>query len=449
MTKLDKVYREILARAPEHDFDPTLGRVHRALDLLGEPQRAYQVIHVAGTNGKTTTARVAESLVRAHGLRTGLFTSPHLAQVSERIAIDGEPIGEDAFLEAWRLVEPVVAMVDAESRAATPPGPAMSFFEVLTVLGFVAFADAPVDVAVVEVGMGGVWDATKVVASQVQVITPVARDHTKWLGQDIAEIAREKAGIIGSGPVFIGRQRDDVAAVLEKAVLDAGATAYWQGENSFDVVAREIAVGGQMVTLRGLGGEYRELFLPLHGAHQADNAACALAAVECLLAEPGRPLGPDLVEEGLAEVKSRGRLEVVANSPTVLVDAAHNYAGAEALAQAVTETFPFDLVGLVGILDDKDAEAILGALEPVLDQVVVTASSSPRAIPPRQLGQVACDVFGEDRVEVVERLDDALARAMDLAALAAGNAPGPLAPGVLATGSITLVAEVRTLLRAP
>ncbi|MDR2567059.1 MAG: dihydrofolate synthase [Bifidobacteriaceae bacterium] len=440
--QLQAVYREILKRAPEHDFAPTLDRVRAAVDMLGDPQRAYRVIHVAGTNGKTSTARIAESLVRSHGLRTGLFTSPHLSSVRERIAIDGEPIGRAAFLDAWSLVSSIVDLVDQRSEAAG--GPKMSFFEVLTVLALVAFADAPVDVAIVEVGMGGVWDATNVVESTVQAITPISRDHEQWLGSSLEEIASEKAGIIRTRAV-IGHQPPVVARVLEEALISAGAAGYWLGRD-FEVLGRDLAVGGQVVRLRGLAGEYEEAPLRLFGAHQADNAALAVAAVELLMSDAVDPLPGAAYVEGLDEAVSPGRIEVARQSPTVLVDAAHNVAGAEALAEAVEEAFPFRLVGLVGVLDDKDAEGLLGVLEPILQQVVITRSSSPRAVEPEVLGAVAREVFGEDRVEVVHRLDDALVRAIELAEIDSEGAPGPLATGVLATGSVTIAAEVRILL---
>ncbi|MDR3107882.1 MAG: dihydrofolate synthase, partial [Bifidobacteriaceae bacterium] len=344
------VYREILKRAPEHDFEPTLDRMLAAMELLGDPQRTYKTIHVAGTNGKTSTARIAESLVRAHGLRTGLMTSPHLASVRERIAIDGQPISRAAFLDAWSLVGPVVDLVD--QRSAATGGPKMSFFEVLTVLGFVAFADAPVDVAVIEVGMGGAWDATNVVESSVQVITPISRDHERWLGSSLESIAAEKAGIIRDRAV-IGRQPAPAAEVLEETLIAKGATGYWL-DRDFEVLGRGVAVGGQVIRLRGLAGEYEEVPLALFGTHQADNAALAAAAVELLMSDAADPLPGAAYREGMETAASPGRLEVVRQGPTVLVDAAHNVAGAEALVAALDEAFPFRLIGLVGVLEDKD-----------------------------------------------------------------------------------------------
>jgi dihydrofolate synthase/folylpolyglutamate synthase len=439
------IYRQLLDRAPEDHVVPTRSRVEAAVDLLGQPQRTYKVIHVAGTNGKTSTARIAESLIRAHGLRTGRFTSPHLRSFTERIAIDGQSIEPAALIDAWSQVAPVVDLVD--QRSAADGEPPMNFFEVLTVLAFVAFADAPVDVAIVEVGLGGTWDATNVVDSTVQIITPISRDHEDLLGSSLESIAGEKAGIISSR-VVIGHQPPAVAEVLREAVTKASATAHWLGQD-FAVVSRDLAVGGQLVGLRGLAGRYEEVFLPLFGQHQADNAALAVVAVELLMSDAVEPLPASVYVEGVETVTSPGRLEVVANSPTVLVDAAHNVGGMQALVEALDEAFPVGLIGLVGVLKGKDAEGLLGVLEPVLRRVVVTRSTSPRAIDPEELAEVAREVFGPDRVEVVQRLDDGLVRAMDLAVGDSPDMPGALASAVIATGSVTIAGEVRTLLHRP
>jgi dihydrofolate synthase/folylpolyglutamate synthase len=370
----------------------------------------------------------------------------------ERIAIDGEPIRPEAFVEAWVQVGPVIDLVDAQS--ANDGGPPVSVFEAYTLLAFVAFADAPVDVAVVEVGMGGSWDATNVVTSDVQVITPIARDHEDWLGTDLAGIAAEKAGILGSRAV-IGLQSEVVAQVLTEAVTEHGGTAWWAGAH-LGVTAREAGVGGQMVTLHGIGGSYPDVWLPFLGRHQAENAALALAAVELLLGEPGAtaagPAAPatalsiDTVRDGFAAATSPGRLEVVRSSPLVVVDAAHNPAGAEALADALAEIFPAPMIALVGVLEGKDAAGILGALEPVVAGVVVTQSLSPRALDAHILAEIAAEVFGPEDVEVEDRMDRALARAIERADALSPNVPGFLAPGVLATGSVSVAGEVRLLL---
>ncbi|WP_062309970.1 bifunctional folylpolyglutamate synthase/dihydrofolate synthase [Demequina rhizosphaerae] len=436
-----EIYAHIVSRNPEHDFEPTIDRVRDACDLLGSPQQAYKVIHLTGTNGKTSTARMAESLVREHGLRTGLFTSPHLTSVRERIQIDGEPIEREDFVRLWLDVAPIIHMVDARSVEAG--GPRMSFFEVLTVLALAAFADAPVDVAVVEVGMGGVWDATNVVDGEVSVVTPVGLDHQQWLGESLVDIAAEKSGIIKDGAaVVIAEQSASVVPVLESAIAERGARAYWEGE-ALEVMERQPGVGGQLVTLRTPAATYADIFVPLYGAHQAHNALLALAAVELLLAAGGEPvsLSGEAVEAGFAQVSSPGRLEAVRTSPLILVDAAHNPHGIDAMVDALDESFAFEtLVGVVGVLADKDAEGILAALEPALAHVVVTASPSPRAIPVEDLERIAIAVFGEDRVTATGTVPDAIDAAVQRA-----ERDDDLGAGVLVVGSITLVAETRIL----
>jgi dihydrofolate synthase/folylpolyglutamate synthase len=464
--RLAEVNAEILERAPEHDLVPTLDRVQAVVQLLGDPQRAFRVVHITGTNGKTSTTRMIERLLREHGLRTGLFTSPHLTDVRERIAVDGDPLSAQRFVEIYEEVLPYLDLVDA--RLDQHDLPRLTYFEVLVAMAYAAFADAPVDVAVVEVGMGGAWDATNVADGEVAVVTPVAVDHERFLGRDLATIATEKAGIVKPGAfVVLAEQQSEAAGALMRRAAEVGAPVARAGLE-FGVVQRELAVGGQLLTLGGLGAEYREVYLPLFGAHQAHNAAAALAAVEAFMgAQPatagvgsaatggtgvgavdgvriGRAAGldPDVVRAAFADASSPGRLEVLRRSPTVLVDAAHNPAGARALAEAVQDSFAFTrLVGVVAVLSDKDAAGILGALEPVLDEVVVTRSSSPRSTLPEDLEDLAGEIFGEHRVTAARRLDEAL----DVAATLA-EADGRPGTGILATGSITLVADLRTLL---
>jgi len=434
-----EVYQGILSRSPEHDFEPTLDRVRAVCDLMGDPQNAFRTVHVTGTNGKTSTSRMVDRLVREHGLRTGRFTSPHLTSPRERIAIDGEPISAERFVEVWQDVAPYVHMVDAKS--ALEGGPRMSFFEVLTAMAFAAFADAPIDVAIIEVGMGGLWDATNVVDGEVAVITPISFDHQRWLGHDLASIAGEKSGIIKDGAsVVMAAQTEDVEGVLLATAAAQGARVVREGVD-VHVTERSVAVGGQLISLRGLGGVYTEVFLPLYGAHQAHNALLALVATEALLTG-GAALDGDVVGAAFADVDSPGRLEVLRSSPTILVDAAHNPAGIDALVEGVEEAFEFTrLVGVVGVLQDKDAEQVLAGLEPLLAEVVVTRSSSPRSLDVGDLEAIAIEVFGEDRVHAVERLDDAL----DLAVQRA-ESEEPYGAGVLVTGSVTMVADVRILL---
>jgi dihydrofolate synthase/folylpolyglutamate synthase len=436
--RLAEVEKAILDRAPEHDLVPSLDRIRDVCGLLGDPQKAFRAVHLTGTNGKTSTTRLVERLLREHGLRTGRFTSPHLVDVRERIAVDGRPLTPERFVATYEDVAPYVDLVD---QRRVPAGePRMTFFEVLVAMAYAAFADAPVEVAAVEVGMGGSWDATNVLDAQVAVVLPIALDHQRFLGYDVASIAAEKAGIIKPGAVAVlADQPPDAAGVLLRRCAEVGVTPLREGLE-FGVAAREIAVGGQLLTLAARG-TYEDVFLPLYGEHQAHNAACAVAAVEALLGADGG-LDAEVVRTALADADSPGRLEVVRRGPTVIVDAAHNPAGAAVLADAVRESFTFTrLVGIVGILADKDAEGILGALEPVLDEVVVTRSRSPRAIDPDELGDIAVDVFGEDRVHVAPRLDDAVDVAFGRA-----EEGGLVGGGVLATGSITLAADVRRLL---
>jgi dihydrofolate synthase/folylpolyglutamate synthase len=311
-------------------------------------------------------------------------------------------------------------------------------------MGFAAFADAPVDVAVVEVGLGGRWDATNVVQAPVAVVTPISLDHVGILGSTIAEIAGEKSGIIYSGATVVSApQPESAGLVLAERAAEVGATIVREGID-FGVRSRNVAVGGQLLELQGLAGVYPEVFLPLYGEHQASNAACALAAVEAFLGATERgPLDVELVRAAFAAARSPGRLEIVRRSPTVLIDGAHNPAGAAALAAALEDAFTFDrLVAVVAVLGDKDAGGLLEELEPVADSVVVTTNSSPRAMRPEVLAEVAREVFGDDRVEVSARLDDAI----ELAVTRAESQTAMGGAGVIITGSIVTVGEARHLL---
>ncbi|GAA1238428.1 bifunctional folylpolyglutamate synthase/dihydrofolate synthase [Oryzihumus leptocrescens] len=437
--RMREVEQEILARTPEHDLEPSLDRIAAVMELLGDPQKAFPVIHVTGTNGKTSTTRMIERLLREAGLSTGRFTSPHLHDIRERIALNGKPIPPEKFIAAYEDVLPYVEMVDTKS--VDEGGPRMTYFEVVVAVAYAAFADAPVDVAVVEVGMGGSWDATNVADGTVAVVTPIALDHERFLGSSVEDIATEKAGIIKEGAIaVIGVQEPEVTEILLERAAEVGATPAVEG-SAFGVLARDLAVGGQQVSVRGLSGDYNDLFLPLHGAHQGHNAAIALAAVEAFIGGGEQPLDIDVVRAGFAEVSSPGRLEIVRRSPTVLVDAAHNPAGAEALRAALEDSFNFArIIGVIAVLADKDATQMLEILEPVLDEVVVTRTTSPRAMSPRALGDLATEIYGENRVTVVDSLPEALDRAAGLAD------EGGVAGGVLATGSITTAAEVRLLL---
>ncbi len=469
--RLQETEREIFARRPEHAIDPSLDRIAALTSLLGDPQRAFPVIHITGTNGKTSTARMVETLVRARGLRTGLFTSPHLMSVRERICVDGEPLSAERFADAYDELKPYLALVDDSQPTR------LSFFEVLTAMAFAVFADAPVDVAVIEVGVGGTWDATNIADGSVAVVTPISFDHERYLGHTLRSIATEKAGIIKPGAVAVLAQQPlEAAEVLLRRVAEVGATVAREGLE-FGVTSRDLAVGGQQLSIRGLLGSYDDLLLPLFGAHQAGNAACALAAVEAF-AKPtatgsvvgstgaegtdtppsanGDSRGPEALDEELvrsafAMMSSPGRLEVVRRSPTTIVDAAHNPAGMAATVAALAEAFSFtELIAVVAISEDKDVSGILDALEPLAAELVVTSNSSPRSAEPAKLAEEASAVFGPDRVRAVPRLDDAIELGVALAdeadAQAADDGGQPGGALLLITGSVITAGEARLLL---
>ena len=437
------VEAELLARWPETKLEPSRDRIVALMDLLGSPQRAYPSIHITGTNGKTSAARMIDALLRALNLRTGRTTSPHLEEVRERICLDGEPIDKRRFVEVYRDVKPFADLVDERQ-----PHP-LSFFEMITGLAYAAFADAPVDAGVVEVGLGGTWDATNVIDAAVAVVTPISLDHTRLLGDTVEDIAWEKSGIIKPDALAIlAQQQLEAAQVLIRHAAEVGATVAREGIE-FGVMDRQLAVGGQQLVVKGLSREYDGIYLPLHGAYQAHNAACAIAAVEAFLGagRGGGSLEPELVREALGAVTSPGRLEVVRRNPTVLLDAAHNPGGASATAEAVAEEFTFDhLVGVLAVSSDKDVRGMLEAFEPVQDEVVVTRNSTPRSMAVPELAALAAEVFGQERVWVEQRLDDAIDRAVGLAE--AGVADASLGgTGVLVTGSVITAGEAGTLLR--
>jgi dihydrofolate synthase / folylpolyglutamate synthase len=432
-----EIVAALTSRWPEHRVAPSLGRIRALTELLGDPQRAYPVIHLTGTNGKGSTAAMIESLLRADGLRTGRFTSPHVMSVTERITIDGQPISDERFDDLWREIEPYVALVDQQEI----DGVHMTFFEIITAMAYAAFADAPVDVAVVEVGMGGAWDATNVADADVAVVTPIDLDHTHLLGRTIREITREKAGIIKPGAhAILAGQSVEAAEILLARCAEVGALPQREGVD-FGVIDRKLAVSGQLIRLSAADGPVDDIFLPLYGAHQAANAGQALAAVEAFLGL--KALNPDVVREGFAQVHFPGRLELVRRTPAVVLDAAHNPHGARAAAAAITEAFAFaPLIGVVAVMGDKDARGILEVFEEIMNQVVITqVASTSRGMPADVLGELAREIFGASRVTVVPRLDDAIDQAV---ALAEEDVVG--SAGVLITGSVVAIGEARTLL---
>ncbi len=428
----------LATRWPESRIEPSLERIADLTDLLGNPQRTYPVVHVGGTNGKTSTARIIDELIRELGLRTGRFTSPHLESVTERISLDGRPVTPERFARAYHELAPYLDLVDRRHEHR------LSFFEVLTAMAYATFADAPVDAAIVEVGMGGSWDATNVADAKVAVVTPISLDHIEYLGDTVGDIATEKAGIIKPGSLAVmALQPGEAAEVLLARAAEVGATIVREGIE-FGVRSREVAVGGQRVAVDGLAGSYEELFLPLHGAHQAQNAAVAVAAVEGLFGGGRVPIDADAVRLAFGRVVSPGRLEVLRRAPAIIIDSAHNPAGAQALASAIQDEFHFAvLVAVVAVLRDKDAIGIVEALEPVVDHVVVTENSSPRAMPLDDLMELASRVLGPDRVDQAQTMPEAIDVAVGLADQAAGHGGA----GVLVTGSVVSASDARLLLK--
>ncbi|WP_314195515.1 folylpolyglutamate synthase/dihydrofolate synthase family protein [uncultured Arthrobacter sp.] len=442
---VESVYAELLGRAPENKMEPRLAPLFRAMDVLGEPNKAYPIIHITGTNGKTSTARMIEAGLRAHGLSTGRYTSPHLSKVTERISLDGAPVSDETFVRIWDEIRPYLQIVDDELTAEGQPR--LTYFECLTILAFAVFADQPVNVAIMEVGLGGITDATNVGDGQVSVVTPISLDHTDLLGDTTEDIAYEKAGIIKPGGFLVSAAQPlDAAQVLLEKAKEVQVPFRFEGVE-FGVESRQVAVGGQVVTVQGIAGRYPDLMVPLHGAHQAENAAVAVAALEAFLGGAEKELSLEVLQEAFATVSSPGRLEVVRTAPTIIVDAAHNPDGIRASAEAIQEAFTFSkLVVVVGVLQEKDAGEILRQLKESLgdlaEEFCFTQSNSPRAVPAAELAELAVDLgFGEENVHIAEKLDDALEWAVERA-----EANDDLAGGVLVTGSITLVADARILL---
>ena len=434
--RVDAIEKALLARWPETRIAPTLERISALMDILGSPQLTYPTIHIAGTNGKTSTSRMIDSLLFATGMRTGRFTSPHLESYLERIAINGQSIDPKEIIFAYN---DIAAYLDLMDEKFDNP---ISFFEAITALAFVAFAEHPIDVGIIEVGMGGTWDATNVIDADVSVVMPIDYDHMEYLGNTLSEIASTKAGVIKEGGfVVLAEQQPEAAVELLRRAAEVGADIAREGIE-YELLSRAVAIGGQLISVKGINDTYEDIFIPLHGKHQALNAASALVAVEAFFGD--QPLDIESVRAGFAAVTSPGRCEIVHRDPTVILDAAHNPHGARALAETLESEFTFDeVIGVVAIFGDKDAAGVLKELEPILNSVIVTQSSSPRAMPVEELEKVAVSIFGNDRVFPVASLGAALDRAVE-------KAKRPLSDesvGVVVAGSVVTVGESRTYLR--
>ena len=434
--RIEAIEAALLKRWPETRIEPTLERIAALVDILGSPQLTYPTIHIGGTNGKTSTSRMIDSLLFEMGLRTGRFTSPHLESFLERIAINGEPISAAELIYSYNDIAAYLDLIDQKF-----PHP-ISFFEAITALAFVAFAEHPIDIGVIEVGMGGQWDATNVVDPDVCVIMPIGLDHTEYLGETLTEIAQTKAGIIKEGGfVILAQQEPESAVELLKQAAAVGADVAREGLE-YSVLSRSVAVGGQLVTIQGIKEIYTDIYLPLHGKHQASNAAAALVAVEAFFGD--QDLDMEAVRAGFAQVQSPGRCEVVHRNPTIILDAAHNPHGAAAIAQTLQSEFTFDeVIGIFAPMADKDVPGILLELEQIMDYIIVTGNSSPRAMQISELEKMAQEFFGADRVFTADSLSSGIEKAM-------ADANRPLSEdsiGILITGSVVSVGEARTIIR--
>jgi dihydrofolate synthase / folylpolyglutamate synthase len=437
LEKIAAIEQALIERWPENKIEPTLDRIAALTDLLGSPQLSYPTIHIAGTNGKTTISRMIDSLMSELGYRTGRFTSPHLESFLERISIKGNSIDPGEFIKNYNDIALYLDLIDSKQPHQ------ISYFEALTALAFVAFAEHPVDVGIIEAGLGGEWDATNVVQSQVSVMTPIGLDHMDYLGDTLEEIAQTKAGIFKpESNVVLAAQTPEVAKVLMAQVAKVAAIPFREGVE-FSVANRAIAVGGQMISINGLYGLIEDIFLPLYGAHQANNAAVALAAVEAFA---GVQLDSDLVRSAFSKVKSPGRCEVIHRDPTVIIDAAHNPHGAKAIATTINSEFDFEtVIGVVAVLGDKDAAGILAELSQVVDYLVVSQSSSARALPANDLAMIAKQFFAPEQIEVIPELRGAITYATEKANLS--NQVNDGVSAVLITGSVVTAGEARMIVR--
>ncbi|HUH52477.1 MAG TPA: folylpolyglutamate synthase/dihydrofolate synthase family protein [Microbacteriaceae bacterium] len=428
-----RVYEELLSRSGEASPRPRIEPVRRLARYLGDPQLTFPVVHVAGTNGKTSTARAIEVLLRAHGIRTGLFTSPHLINFEERILIDGDPISELALVDAWEEMQTALKLVDEElqDEGQSP----ITFFEALAVLAFVAFTDAPIEVAVIEVGMGGEWDATNIVDSSVSVFTPIGLEHTKILGSDLKSIAETKSGIIKSETIVVSAaQEDEALQVLQDRAEQYKSNFYLYGQD-FSLLNDIGAVGGRMFDAQGLTkSKYEHVLLPLFGRYQSENALLAIAAVEAYFGTQ-RAIDQDVLSEAFANLTAPGRLHAVSNRPLVLVDSAHNPHGISELIKAVTEHFTWEeILVVVGALDDKDINGVVKQLLTIATKVYTTDIASDRSLASEDLATIVQSFDDSIEIDDFESTSDALTEAHAWA----GEKDGRV---VLVAGSVLLAGE--------
>ena len=437
LVRLNEIAAALNKRWPENQIEPSLDRILALVDALGSPHLTYPTIHIAGTNGKTSTARMIDQLLANLGYRVGRYTSPHLESFTERISIKGEPISDLEMIKTYEDIHLYLDLID--SRQPHP----ISYFEALTAMAFVAFAEHPVDIAVIEAGMGGQWDATNVISSQVSVMTPIGLDHMEYLGNTVEAIAQTKAGIFKpESNVVLAAQSAQVAKVLLAQVAKVSAQPFRQGVE-FSLKNRALAVGGQLLSIQGVHGDYDEIFLPLYGDHQGNNAAIALAAVEVFA---GVKLDTELVQDAFSKVSSPGRCEIVYKDPTVIIDAAHNPHGVSAIANTLNTEFDFELVvGVVAVLADKDVAGILKNLATALDYLVITENGSNRAMNKDELAKIASQYFKAEQVEIIGDMNSAITYAIEKVALF--NQVNDGVAAVVITGSVATAGMARSIIK--
>lgn len=429
--RVQDVTNELIARQPENQIRPRLAPTKRAVEILGNPQENYGIIHITGTNGKTTTARLIERILREHGLRTGRLTSPHLVSINERIAIDGEPVEDEILARAYEETKPLLEIADAELVAQGEQP--LTFFEAFTALAFQIFSDAPVDVLVLEVGMGGEWDSTNVADGDVAVFTSISIDHAKSLGNTVAEIAKTKSGIIKEKSLVVSSPQLPEAIEQIRKVAKT-AQGLFESGTEFILSQAKPDGSGTRFSVRGIAGNYENLWMPIIGEHQAENAATAIAAVESFLGAGQRPIGDEILRSALADATSPGRLQVVSKDPLIVLDGAHNPAGAKTLARAIEDHFGTSkALGLVSMLADKDARSTLSELLSVFEVLVISQVENARRMPAKELAAVAREV-GFKEIVVQENLEEALEYAKNRAS--ADSIP------LFATGSLYMVGDL-------